>query len=152
FSGDGGPAAGAQLSFPIGLAVDTSGNLFIADGANYRIRKVSSGGIISTVAGNGTCCYSGDGSQATDAQLVPSSVAIDSDGNLFVSDSVRIRRITPTGVISTVPGSDKSPGWVGGLAVDRAGNLFAASLNYIRKFSPAGTVTTVAGNSTLGGG
>ena len=88
FSGDGGRATFAQLHAPSGVAVDTAGNLFIADYANGRIRKVTPGGVISTVAGNGTDGLSGDGGPATSAWLdLPSRVAADTAGNLFIADS-----------------------------------------------------------------
>src|SRR5438874_221493 len=95
YSGDGGPAINAQLDNPSGMAVDSTGNLFIADTRNQRIRKVSSDGIITTVAGNASCSsgycaggYSGDGGLASNAQLnYPTGVAVDRSGNLFVADS-----------------------------------------------------------------
>src|SRR5262249_4702971 len=88
-SGDGGPAANASLT-PGGVAVDSAGNLFIADSLFGRVRKVSLGGIISTVAGNGaTCCFSGDAGPATNAQLNrPYGVAVDSAGNIYVADPI----------------------------------------------------------------
>jgi uncharacterized repeat protein (TIGR01451 family) len=103
FSGDGGAATLARLFSPSGVAVDVHGNLFIADLNNHRIRRVTPGGIISTVAGNGSNGFSGDGGAATSAQLnYPSSVAVDAVGNLFISDTNnhRIRRV---GFAPTVP-------------------------------------------------
>src|SRR5262245_1986273 len=92
FSGDGGPATLAQLSNQIrGMAVDAAGNVFIADTANNRVRKVTPAGIISTIAGTGTRGFSGDGGPATSAQLGPQSVALDSAGNLFIADSLNAR-------------------------------------------------------------
>ncbi len=107
FSGDGGPATSAQLFNPTGVAVDAAGNLFIADFNNNRIRKVTPAGVISTVAGNGSQGFSGDGGPATSAQLSgPESVAVDAAGNLFIADRYndRIRKVTPDGIISTVAG------------------------------------------------
>ncbi len=99
-SGDGGPATNAAVAFPRGLALDTAGNLFIADTLNFRIRRVSPDGIISTVAGNGTERFSGDGGAATSASLVrPQAVAVDAAGNLFIADTFnhRIRQVSPDG-------------------------------------------------------
>jgi hypothetical protein len=109
FSGDGGPAASAQLSAPSGLAVDLFGNLYIADKANQRIRKVS-GGIISTIAGNGAWGFSGDGGPALNAELYnPLALAVGLDGRVYIGDSTnqRIRVLTPSWatITSPVPGS-----------------------------------------------
>jgi trimeric autotransporter adhesin len=95
--GDGGPATAALLRIPKGVAVDSAGNLYIADLGNNRICKITPAGIISTVAGNGTKGYSGDGSAATAAQLNrPIDVAVDSQGNLYIADlgNNRIRKVT----------------------------------------------------------
>ncbi len=178
FSGDGGPATSALLGYPDGVAVDAAGNLFIADFSNNRIRKVTPDGVISTVAGNGTWGFGGDGGPATSAQLKsPHGVAVDTAGNLFVADSYnqRIRKVTPNGVISTVAGGgtqglgDGGPAtsaelnapW--GVAVDAAGNLFIADPtisgisfvdwgNRIRKVTPDGVISTVAGSGREGFG
>jgi sugar lactone lactonase YvrE len=167
FSGDGGPATAAQLSYPGGVAVDSAGNLFIGDSSNNRVRKVTPGGVISTVAGNGTYGYSGDGGPATAAQLYhPSGVAVDTAGNLFIADygNARVRKVTPGGVISTVAGGgtqglgDGGPAvsaeldLVYGVAVDSAGDLFIADYGNkrVRKVTPDGVITTVAGNGTYG--
>ena len=108
FSGDGGQATSAQLSYPYGVAVDGQGNLYIADSANGRIRKVATGGTITTVAGNGTLGFSGDGGAATSAQLSISSsgVAVDAQGNLYIADTFnhRIRKVTAGGTITTIAG------------------------------------------------
>jgi hypothetical protein len=168
FSGDGGPATSAQLTSPYDLAVDTAGNLFIADERNNRVRKVTPGGVISTVAGNGTGGFSGDGGPATSAELnIPYGVAVDTGGNLFIADTFnnRIRKVTPGGVINTVAGNG-TQGFSGdggpatsaqlhlptGVAVDTAGNLFIADRNNhrIRKVTPSGVISTVAGNGTGG--
>jgi sugar lactone lactonase YvrE len=162
FSGDGGPAASAQLAAPCGVSVDTAGNLFIADTGNNRVRKVTSGGVISTVAGIEIAVFSGDGGPATSAVLYdPTGVALDAAGNLFIADShnQRIRRVTPDGMINTVAGGGtQDPGDGGlatsarlydpeGIAVDAAGNLFIADniADCIRKVTPDGTISTVAG-------
>ncbi len=167
FSGDNGPATSAALNSPFDVAVDAAGNLFIADSANFRIRQVSAGGVITTVAGNGTMGFSGDGGSATSASLYyPESVAVDTSGNLFIADAGnnRIRKVSG-GVITTVAGSatggfsgDGGPATSAsldnpsGVAVDTSGNLFIADYvnNRIRKVSAGGVITTVAGNGTAG--
>jgi streptogramin lyase len=97
YNGDGGPATSATLTVPSGVAVDGSGNLYIADTGNFRIRKVSADtGVITTVAGNGNAGYSGDGGPATSASLsFPFGVAVDGSGNLYIADSYnnRIRKV-----------------------------------------------------------
>ena len=176
FFGDGGPATGATLSAPSGLAVDAAGNLYIADTQNQRIRKVSAGsGIISTVAGSGavglnTGSFSGDGGPATAATLnVPLGVALDAAGNLYIADQSnhRIRKVDAgSGIISTVAGGGNKPsGFSGdggaataatlyypdGVALDTAGNLYIAdtSNNRIRKVAAgSGIISTVAGNGS----
>jgi sugar lactone lactonase YvrE len=168
FSGDGGPATSARLSYPYSVAVDTAGNLFIADTYNHCVRKVTPGGVISTVAGNGTYGFSGDGGPATAAQLrIPQGVALDTAGNIFIADTGnnRVRKVTPGGVISTVAGNgthgfsgDGGPAtsaqlnYPSGVAVDTARNLFIADRNNnrIRKVAPGGVISTVAGNGTYG--
>jgi sugar lactone lactonase YvrE len=128
FGGDGGPAAGAQLNQPNAVAADSKGNVYIADSANHRIRKVDAvTGVITTVAGTGSPGFSGDNGPATSAQLnSPSDVAVDSAGHLYVADTQnnRVRKVnTVTGVISTVelfqfypketlPGGALDPFWV----------------------------------------
>jgi sugar lactone lactonase YvrE len=169
FSGDGGPAVNANLRFPSSVAVDASGNLYIADGGNHRIRRVDSvTGIITTAAGSGSFGFSGDGGPATDAQLAPSDIAVDASGNLFIADANnnRIRRVDgATGVITTVAGTgtaghsgDGGPATSAslfsprGVAVDAAGNLFfAVASNRIRRVDAAtGIITTVAGSGASG--
>jgi hypothetical protein len=106
YSGDGGPATAAGLYNPGNLAVDPTGNIFIADTWNRVIRKINSYGIISTVAGNGTIGYSGDGGPATAAQLKgPRSVAVDGSGNIYIADEAVIRKVTAAGIITTVAGT-----------------------------------------------
>ena len=131
-SGDAGPASLAQLNSPAGIAVDSAGNLFIADSANNRIRRVdASTGNIITVAGNGGLGFSGDGSLATNASFFfPYGVAVDSNGNLFIADTFnkRIRRVDgSTGVITTIV---NSPGFVFNLSLDNAGNVFYVIRDY----------------------
>ena len=168
YSGDGGPAVNAQLNYPRSVAVDASGNVFIADLANQRVRRVSASGIITTVAGNGTAGYSGDLDLATKAQLnLPETVVVDGTGNLFIDDSqnYRIRRVSPSGIITTVAGNgtqgysgDGGPATLAqlyepaGIAVDTAGNLYIADIgaSRVRKVSAAGLITAFAGNGTSG--
>ena len=98
FSGDGGPAADATLGDPVGVALDAAGNLYIADASNMRIRRVTTDGIISTIAGTGTYGYSGDGGPALKAELwSPRGVAVDASGNVYIADTQNnvIRQLTP---------------------------------------------------------
>ena len=178
YSGDGGPAARASLCYPTGVAADRAGNLYIADMGNYRVRKVSSGGTITTIAGTGVCNphqsdlpgYSGDGGPATSAKLDALDVAADSAGNVYIADSrnSRIRKVSPDGIITTVAGNgtlgfsgDGGPatsaqiGAPYGVAVDVAGNLYIADSGHVRKVSLDGIITTAAGNwaaTSLGDG
>lgn len=164
-SGDGGPAINASLSNLTSLALDAAGNLYIADAHNMCVRKVTPGGIISTVAGtNGVQGFSGDGGPATNARLnVPASVMF-SGGNLYIADSSnqRIRRVSSNGTITTIAGNSLTAGFSGdgglatnaslafplGMATDSLGNLYFADANNnrVRRITPAGVITTVAGN------
>src|SRR5271157_2396715 len=165
FSGDNGPAASAQLNGPSGVAVDSAGNLYIADTLNNVVRKVSAG-VIATVAGTGTPGSGGDNGPPTSAQLyAPSGIAVDSSGNLYIADSANNRiRLVSGGVIATIAGTG-TPGLSGdngpaisaqlyapsGIAVDSSGNLFIAdTYNGIIREISNGVISTVAGNGTLG--
>ncbi|MFT3792183.1 MAG: Ig-like domain repeat protein [Rudaea sp.] len=168
FSGDGGAATSAQLNYPNHVALDGSGNLYIADSSNQRIRKVTPAGIISTIAGNGAPAFGGDGAAATAAQLnYPSGLAFDGSGNLYIADTVnhRIRRIS-AGVISTVAGTGTA-GYSGdggaataaqlnspyGIALDGVGNVYVADRynHRIRKITVAdGKIATIAGTGAQG--
>ncbi|MGA2119431.1 MAG: hypothetical protein ABSH56_32365 [Bryobacteraceae bacterium] len=127
YSGDNGPATSAGLNIPYGAAVDTSGNLLIADLYNNRVRKVSSSGTITTVAGNGQQNFSGDGGPATSAITgQPYGLAVDAVGNLFVADfgNDRVRKVSSSGVITTIAGNG-NPGFSGD-----GGTAASAQLNY----------------------
>ncbi len=164
-SGDGGPASSARMGYPYGLAVDSSGNLYVADESHEVIRKVAASGTIATVAGNGTNGYSGDGGAATSAEMSgPTGVAVDSAGNLYIADRYNDRiRMVSSGTITTVAGNgdccfsgDGGPAtsanlWSPtGVALDAAGNLYVADNSRIRMVSTSGIITTVAGNGSLG--
>jgi len=166
YSGDLGPAVGAKLAQPRGVAPDSSGNLYIADSLNNVIREVRRDGTIDTVAGNGTRGYSGDGGNPKSAELfAPVGVAISPDGSLFIADTNnhRVRRIDHGGNIVVFAGSgraafggDGGPATAAdlnlptGLAFDSVGNVYIADSgnNRVRKVSPNGTITTVAGDGT----
>ena len=165
YSGDNGPAKAAELDSPQGLALDAAGNLYIADSHNHRIREVATGGTITTFAGTGVAGFSGDNGQASAAQFdLPTALAFDSAGNLYVADTNnhRIRRIAATtAVVTTIAGngmeafagdnglataaSIDSPN---GLAIDPAGNLYIADTHNgrVREVSAATRmISTVAG-------
>ena len=166
FSGDGGLAAAAQLNWPKDVATDANGNLYIADTGNSTIRKVTPAGIITTIAGNSSSGFSGDGGLATNAQLnQPSGVAVDGTGSVYISDTYnfRVRRVDASGVISTIAGTgqggslgDGVPSvnavliYPAGLKVDAAGNLFLADWVRVRKITPEGIITTIAGTGGWG--
>jgi trimeric autotransporter adhesin len=173
YSGDGGQATSATLSNPDGVALDASGNIYIADTANNRIRMVTkSTGIISTVAGKGGFYgYSGDGRQATTAALAyPSGVTIDASGNIYIADTNNncIRMVTKsTGIISTVAGKGEKYGYSGdggqatladfhfphSVAVDASGNIYIADSrnDRIRMVTKStGIITTVVGTEQSG--
>jgi len=108
FSGDGGLAISASLDFPLGIAFDSAGNFYVADANNNRIRMISPGGIITTAVGGATGGFSGDGGPAVSASInIPSDVAVDSAGSLYIADAGnnRIRKVAPTGVITTIAGT-----------------------------------------------
>ncbi len=179
YTGDGGAATSAELRDPTGVALDLAGNLYISDTYNNVVRKVAAGtGIITTVAGNGTAGYTGDGGPATGAELyLPYGVAVDTVGNLYVADTynVVVRKVTTSnGTINTVAGNGNAPacyslGADGGAAtsaalcypqsvsVDNTGNLYIAdtSRNRIRMVtavSSAPTTATAAPTFTVSGG
>jgi sugar lactone lactonase YvrE len=166
FSGDGAAATAAQLDTPTGIAVDASGNVYIADSHNHRLRKVS-GGTITTIAGTGAPGYRGDHGVATAAQLsLPSAVAVDLSGNVYIADTnnQRIRKINGT-TITTIAG-DGEELYAGdgaaataaaldlptGVAVDASGNVYIADRHNqrVRMITPTGTISTIAGSGTPG--
>ena len=169
YSGDGGKGTAAQLYYPAGVALDSSGNLFIADTSNCRVRKVViSSNTISTYAGNGTCGYTGDGALATGAEVnSPNGVVADSSGNLFIADTNNyvIREVTKSSLkISTVAGNhtyghtgDSGPAtsaeltYVYSLAVSGTTVTIADNSNYrVRQFTVGGNISTVAGTGSAG--
>ncbi len=163
FSGDGGPASSAKISCS-NLALDGAGNIYLSDIFNNHIRKIDTSGIITTVAGNGTAGYSGDGGLAIKAQLnLPQGLAADGAGNLYFADNVfYIRKVDTSGIITTVAGngspisiSEGVPATSTGMnptyvAVDGAGNLFISDTgtNRVREVNSAGMIHTVAGGIT----
>ena len=169
FGGDGGPASEAQLSFPVGLAKDSEGSIYIADNNDQRIRRVGPDSIINTVAGNGERDFAGDGGAATDAALsFPTQVAVDQEGNLYFTDggNNRVRQVTPGGIIDTVAGGgttfvgtdsvpalEASIGFPWGLTIDNRNgkgadlrrDIFVSSSTRIYRLAADGTVRTIAG-------
>jgi len=164
YSGDGGPATEAALNQPHYVALDTGGNLFIADFRNHRIRKVDPTGIISTVAGNGSQGYSGDRGLATEAMISgPVGVSVDSAGNLYFVGHYNhcIRKVDTAGIITTVAGNGYQ-GYSGdggpaieamlsnpaSITVDSSGNFYIADFfnDRVRKVDTTGVITTIAGN------
>ena len=145
YSGDGGPAVQAQLHGPRGVAVDGAGNVFIADRDNYRIRKVDSAGVITTVAGTGVRGYSGDGGPASQAQLSnPEGVAVDGADNLFIADSGndRIRKLTPVSGSGTSPaGESFSFPDLGGWSTTSSGTEETVRVGYGRISAGVGSTT-----------
>ena len=134
YSGDNGPAVDAQLSSPGAVAVDSNGNIYIADTGNYAIRKISTNGIITTVAGSGMWGYSGDNGPATSAQLAsPSGVAVDAGGNIYIADSKfsSIRKVSVNGIITTIAGSGYGFFVDGGpaIATQLGGECYACDLS-----------------------
>ncbi|UQW99218.1 RICIN domain-containing protein [Streptomyces sp. RerS4] len=168
FAGDGEPAVSAALNRPLGVAMDSTGTLYVADSGNHRVRKITADGKISTVAGTGVAGFGGDQGPAFSAKLSsPHGVAVDSAGTLYIADSGnhRIRKITTDGKISTVAGGatagfdgDDGPASSAllnnphGVAVDSTGVLYIADRgnHRIRKITTDGKISTVAGGSTAG--
>ncbi|MEW2121908.1 RICIN domain-containing protein [Streptomyces sp. NPDC005474] len=168
FSGDDGPATAAQLNGPLGVAVHSTGVLYVAEYHNHRVRKITTDGTISTVAGTGKAGFGGDGGPATSAQLHhPYGLAVDSAGDLYIADGQnhRVRKVTADGTITTVAGTgtasfggDGGPATSGqlnlpvGMVVDSTGVLYVAEYrnHRVRKITADGTITTVAGTGIAG--
>jgi sugar lactone lactonase YvrE len=167
FSGDGGPAAAARFGWPTGIAIDSRGAIYIADIVAHRVRMIGPTGAVSTVAGDGTLGFSGDGGPATMARLSgPCAVAVDGSGNLYIADpgNGNIRMVSARGTISTVAGfhgarrrDDAGPAAdtlsnPRAIAVGQDGALYIGDTGHHRvlKVSPTGTMTTVAGTGALG--
>jgi len=166
--GDGGPAIEGSVNTPYDVTTDRLGNIYIADRNNSRIRRIDPSGIITTIAGNGTVGFSGDGGPAVDAVLGrPTSVAVDSLGNIYFldRDNNRIRKINPAGIITTIAGNGVQSYVVGngpalssplgdgfGIAADWQGNVYIAEFGakVIRRVGTDGMITIVAGNGTIG--
>jgi len=175
YGGDGNVATSAYLNNPRGLAKDDSGNIYIADQANYRIRKINKAGIISTFAGTGVSGFSGDGGPAILAKIGNLvSVAVDDTGNVYVADggglNNRIRKINKSGTITTIAGNgsstfsgDGGPATAAGfsdlvaLTIDHANNIYVSDIgpgynSRIRKITTTGNISTIAGGGTGGDG
>ena len=161
FGSSDGSGSAAQFSFPYGVTVDGSGNVFVADQYNFTIRKVTSAGVVTTLAGRVGVQGSSDGTGSAARFYQPSGVTVDGSGNVFVADSANytIRKVTSGGVVSTLAGLAPSPGstngtgssarfnWPFGVAVEGGGNVYVADTtnHTIRKVTPAGVVSTLAG-------
>jgi sugar lactone lactonase YvrE len=168
YTGDGGPATDATLYGGARVAADDSGNVYIPDIYDHVVRKVSLSGIITTIAGNGIPGFSGDNGAATAAQLyAPSDIAIDKYRNIYIADDSngRVRKITAaTGIITTIAGNgsriysgDNGPATAAGLstgffylATDRFGDVYITDSNRVRVVNAAGIISTLSGNDTAG--
>ena len=168
FGGDDSSAIHAPLNLPFGIAIDSVGNVYIADKANNRVRKINEAGIITTIAGNGIGGYSGDGGWATAASIYDiTGVAVDKYGSVYIADksNQRIRKVDTIGIITTIAGTGiasyngdniiattaqlNNPR---GVAIDTKGNVYIADQanERIRKIDTQGIITTVIGNGTIG--
>lgn len=163
-----GTGAAARFAFLDGVAIDSAGNLYVADHDNATIRKITSGGVVTTLAGTAGKPGSMDGTGAAARFLAPAGIAVDKVGNVYATDERlhNIRKITPAGVVTTLAGGQTGvPGYADGtgsaaqfnapgpLAVDDAGNVYVADRenHVLRKVTPAGVVSTLAGNPGVAG-
>ena len=156
-----GTGVAAQFNYPSGVAVDSAGNVYVADTDNSTIRKITSAGVVTTFAGTAGLTGTADGTGAAARFNYPPGVAVDSSGNVYVADYSTIRKITSGGVVTTLAGTADSPGSTdgtgaaaqfntpNGVAVDSAGNVYVADTDNstIRKITSAGVVTTFAGTA-----
>jgi uncharacterized protein (TIGR03437 family) len=163
-SGDGGPATSASLDWPRGIAVDADGSLYIADYSNSRIRKVTPDGIIRTVAGTGQAGWTPEGGKAAEIAIgVPEGLALDADGNLYFSDSLYIRKLSPDGTLTTVAGSPTSDSCTGdwgpaleagmrpkGIALGPGGNIYMAAVDAVRVLQPVSPAVRNLASNTAG--
>jgi sugar lactone lactonase YvrE len=147
FGFNNGNGTTAQFAAPGGIAVDPNGNLYVVDKANFRIRKVTPAGVVSTIAGSGVEGYKDGNASESQFTINTHDIVIDKQGNLYIEDDNRIRKITPQGIVSTIAGS--TPGYqdgegisakfnlLAGMGIDELGNLYVADLNNnrIRKIS-----------------
>ncbi len=168
YCGDGGQATSAELNYPTGVAFDASGNLFFSDQGNNVVRKINTSGVITTVVGNGSQGFSGDGGVATSAKLYnPTYITFDAAGNLYITDTHNhcIRMVNTSGIISTIAGNGiagfsgdgglainaelKNPS---GIVFDIFGNLYIVDTDNfrIRKINTSGIINTIAGNGIQG--
>ncbi len=172
-TGDGGPATAARITTPVDMIFDNSGNIIFTDFGNHKIRKISTSGIITTIAGTGTAGLTGDGGAATSATFYyPAGLTMDATGNIYVVDewNNRIRKISASGIVSTIAGTGSTGFMNGGYSGD-GGAATAAQINFptdikidasgnlifcdngnkrIRKITPAGIINTIAGTGTAG--
>ena len=162
-----GPVASALFNAVAGVAPDSAGNLYVADDGNYTIRKISTAGVVSTLAGTAGMQGESDGTGAQARFYDPQNLAVDSAGNIYVADGLgeAIRKITPAGVVTTLAGTAMTSGSADGtgtaaqfdlptgIAVDGSGNVYVADNhnNTVRKITPAGVVTTLAGRPGVAG-
>jgi hypothetical protein len=157
-NGDGGPANQASID-PYGIARDSLGNTFVADSRYNRIRKIDTGGTITTFAGTGTAGYSGDNGPATSALISqPKALAVDAANNVYFSDNLRVRKVTPAGLITTIAGNGQDGvngdgglataariGIVRGIAVDASGIVYIAGNGAVRRIRPTGYIDSLPG-------